>query len=86
MSASKRPADARIVACAALPQDQARLVRAALVMDGSDLSRFAATEKLSYSRLTRMVRGEESVSAAYAARLDRLVQRRLLTPVARLAA
>lgn len=86
MATTERARPGRIVACDRLPEDRARLVRAALALDGSDLTAFALAKKLSYSRLTRMVRGDEAVSAAYAMHLDRLVQRQLAPVASRLAA
>ena len=77
MAASRPARPGRITACDRLPEAQARQVRAALALDGSDLKAFAAAKKLGYSRLTRMVRGEEPVTDSYARVLDRLVQRQL---------
>lgn len=80
MPAANRAAAGRIVTCDRLPEAQARLVRAALALDGSDLKAFAETKKLGYSRLTRMVRGEENVTDSYARVLDRLVRRHFAAP------
>lgn len=64
-----------------LSEDQQRAVAAALALRGFDAKGFAELHRLSYSRLLRMLRGDERVTASYATRLSDLVRLHLVQPI-----
>lgn len=64
-----------------LSEDQQRAVAAALALRGFDAKGFAQQHRLSYSRLLRMLRGDDRVTASYAAHLSDLVRLHLVQPI-----